>query len=247
MHLGRRTQKRKWGPFRLGVALFSVAACLLTLVVLGADGQYVGEETCALCHEDAAEGFAVTAHGRAGIEGWDGSFACESCHGPGEAHVDSEGEVEHIVRPGSQLSSERCLSCHGGQVARHWQGSTHESFDLQCSDCHQVHSPWTNDHALANQQVTESCLGCHNSMRKHLHQRSSHPLQEGLMSCISCHDPHGSVAEASIAALTPNDKCYECHADKRGPYLFEHAPVREDCGTCHEPHGRTGENEVRFT
>ena len=57
------------------------------------------------------------------------------------------------------------------------------------------------------------------------------------MSCVSCHDPHGTPAEANIAALTPNDKCYECHAAKRGPFLFEHAPVREDCMTCHDPHG----------
>ena len=29
-----------------------------------------------------------------------------------------------------------------------------------------------------------------------------------------------------------------CHADKRGPFVFEHASVRvEGCGTCHAPHG----------
>jgi DmsE family decaheme c-type cytochrome len=25
--------------------------------------------------------------------------------------------------------------------------------------------------------------------------------------------------------------------DKRGPFLWEHPPVREDCLNCHEPHG----------
>jgi DmsE family decaheme c-type cytochrome len=74
-------------------------------------------------------------------------------------------------------------------------------------------------------------------MRKTLHQRSRHPLQEGLMSCVSCHDPHGSTAIASVSALTPNDKCYECHAEKRGPFLFAHQPVQEDCMTCHDAHG----------
>jgi len=34
-----------------------------------------------------------------------------------------------------------------------------------------------------------------------------------------------------------NDNCYSCHAEKRGPFLWEHAPVREDCSICHEPHG----------
>jgi DmsE family decaheme c-type cytochrome len=34
-----------------------------------------------------------------------------------------------------------------------------------------------------------------------------------------------------------NDLCYTCHAEKRGPYLWEHAPVRENCLNCHYPHG----------
>ena len=57
------------------------------------------------------------------------------------------------------------------------------------------------------------------------------------MSCVSCHSPHGSAAIGEISALTPNDKCYQCHAEKRGPFLFPHQPVAEDCGKCHSPHG----------
>src|SRR3546814_15420878 len=30
---------------------------------------------------------------------------------------------------------------------------------------------------------------------------------------------------------------YQCHAEKRGPMLFEHAPVRDSCLNCHTPHG----------
>jgi DmsE family decaheme c-type cytochrome len=36
---------------------------------------------------------------------------------------------------------------------------------------------------------------------------------------------------------TINDQCYSCHADKRGPYVFNHPPVEENCATCHNPHG----------
>ena len=36
---------------------------------------------------------------------------------------------------------------------------------------------------------------------------------------------------------TTNETCYECHQDKRGPHLWEHAPVVEDCSLCHLPHG----------
>ena len=36
---------------------------------------------------------------------------------------------------------------------------------------------------------------------------------------------------------TLNQTCYTCHADKRGPLLWEHAPVSEDCSLCHTSHG----------
>jgi DmsE family decaheme c-type cytochrome len=41
---------------------------------------------------------------------------------------------------------------------------------------------------------------------------------------------------------TVNETCYDCHAEKRGPFLWEHAPVREDCTNCHTPHGSNYEN-----
>ena len=32
--------------------------------------------------------------------------------------------------------------------------------------------------------------------------------------------------------------CVNCHGDKRGPFIYEHAVVKlEGCSTCHEPHG----------
>ena len=39
-------------------------------------------------------------------------------------------------------------------------------------------------------------------------------------------------------AGTNEEACLKCHVDKRGPFVFEHAPVRiEGCETCHIPHG----------
>jgi DmsE family decaheme c-type cytochrome len=57
------------------------------------------------------------------------------------------------------------------------------------------------------------------------------------MACSDCHNAHGSTSQASLNKPTLNQTCYSCHTDKRGPVLWEHAPVAEDCGLCHTPHG----------
>ena len=44
-----------------------------------------------------------------------------------------------------------------------------------------------------------------------------------------------------------NDNCYKCHAEKRGPFLFEHAPVRENCLNCHDPHGSINEYSLKMS
>jgi DmsE family decaheme c-type cytochrome len=62
-------------------------------------------------------------------------------------------------------------------------------------------------------------------------------MREGQMACTDCHSPHGSTAPAQLVKNTVNETCTSCHAEYRGPFLWEHQPVTEDCSTCHEPHG----------
>jgi len=57
------------------------------------------------------------------------------------------------------------------------------------------------------------------------------------MACSDCHSAHGSAAPAMLVKPTLNQTCFSCHADKRGPLLWEHEPVAEDCSLCHTPHG----------
>ena len=66
---------------------------------------------------------------------------------------------------------------------------------------------------------------------------SHHPVREGLMGCASCHDPHDGTKPKMVSADWVNEKCLSCHTEKRGPFLWEHAPVRENCMNCHDPHG----------
>ncbi|HSF43306.1 MAG TPA: cytochrome c3 family protein, partial [Thermoanaerobaculia bacterium] len=85
--------------------------------------------------------------------------------------------------------------------------------------------------------TTEACLTCHKDVRAEMWKNSHHPIREGEMSCSDCHNPHGAQTAKLIKAASVNEQCYTCHTEKRGPFLWEHAPVRENCLTCHTPHG----------
>ncbi len=132
-----------------------------------------------------------------------------------------------------------------------WAGSPHESRGMKCVDCHQGHAQPAprslgketflpdrlSDVGGLKKSSTELCLQCHQMRRAQL-QRSSHmPFREGKVTCTSCHNPHGSPNPAQLIQSTVNENCYSCHAERRGPFLWSHAPVAENCDSCHEPHG----------
>ena len=42
------------------------------------------------------------------------------------------------------------------------------------------------------------------------------------------------------------EPCLKCHTEKRGPFAYEHPPVRiEGCEICHSPHGSTNSRLLR--
>lgn len=211
--------------------------------VIGSPG-YADPETCKACHEDKYNSYVKGIHGiKADPRTPASKLGCDSCHGPGAAHVKAGGGkgVGGILPlgPKSPLPAEKrnevCLECHlKGRVAM-WHGGSHESRGVSCADCHSIHAGYQKD--LAKHNETEVCIQCHKQIKAQLQRLSRHPIREGKMSCSDCHNSHGTVADKLVSANSINEKCYECHAEKRGPFLWEHAPVTEDCLTCHTPHG----------
>src|SRR5690606_1579374 len=131
----------------------------------------------------------------------------------------------------------QCLGCHQGGNRLHWPGSIHANNKVGCADCHNPMQKTSAVGLLARKSITETCYQCHQQQRAEFRKRSHMPVPEGKMSCVDCHNPHGSVTQPLLKADSVNDVCYTCHAEKRGPFIWEHAPVRESCLNCHQPHG----------
>jgi DmsE family decaheme c-type cytochrome len=213
------------------------------------DATYVGEKVCVTCHAAQAELFKHTLMGRIGMT-QKGKFACENCHGPGSAHVKAGGGrgVGGIIsfRPEdpsrtAQENNAICLACHERGDRTYWNGSTHETRGLMCTNCHTVMKQVSRKFQLKTAFTPDTCYQCHKDRRAENYFSSHMPLREGKITCSDCHNPHGSATEAMLRENSVNDNCYKCHAEKRGPFLWEHAPVRENCLNCHDPHGSTKE------
>jgi len=80
------------------------------------------------------------------------------------------------------------------------------------------------------------CYSCHKAQEIQGKMVSHHPIQEGKVKCGDCHNPHGGP-HGMLSKESVTETCYRCHADKGGPFTFEHPPVAEDCTICHSPHG----------
>lgn len=159
---------------------------------------------------------------------------CLACHTPQDKHL-AEGGRGTVSLP----AASNCLACHQNNDHKrmNWEFSPHAKAKLDCRNCHGVHSPkikelnvgmWKSDR---NSQL---CMSCHKDVAARLTMPSHHPVKEGGLSCVSCHNPHGGK-QTTLAGK--NEQCTKCHQNVRGPKVFEHAPAAEDCTICHNPHG----------
>lgn len=210
-------------------------------------GNYVGADTCLTCHED--HDYKGTAHGRAANPKTPAAtHGCESCHGPGQAHVEAGGDKSLIrnpkVLPPREVSA-ICTGCHYSGEHEFWQGSPHDRRTLTCTTCHSQHSAMSLEKQLTAQSVSQTCGKCHRDKLAKLDRSGHMPVREGKLECTSCHNPHGSQ-NVRMLRVGNNiaEACTGCHAEKRGPFLWDHPPVRENCTTCHDPHGTANDRSL---
>ena len=208
-----------------------------------------GADTCLKCHDEDNEYPVLpifrTAHGEAGDSRSPMALLeCETCHGPAGEHPKRvrEGETRPPIRAFGRdawtpLAEQNavCLRCHDDTPRINWHGGVHEAGAVGCADCHRTHAR-RDPMGDARDQV-DTCNRCHLRQKAEFQRRSSHPVRFGQMRCSDCHNAHGSFAGKLLAAHAKTDLCLRCHAEKRGPVLWPHAPVIEDCTLCHSAHG----------
>jgi len=175
--------------------------------------------------------------------------SCQSCHGESEKHLKGDPSQKGRAAPDivfaehsksyetspAEARSGQCITCHQSGLRVHWTGSQHQTQGVACNSCHTVHTP--KDPVLERISQPDVCFTCHRTQRSEIHLFSTHPILVGKTACSECHNPHGSIGPKMLIKASTNETCYTCHAEKRGPFLWEHSPVFDDCANCHTAHG----------
>lgn len=205
-----------------------------------AASEFVGSETCATCHEEAAKKFSSNPHMKLALAHGKSGATCESCHGAGKAHVDGGGDVTKIFNPAKASPQEvdkTCLGCHAGQHAN-FERSAHAKANVGCISCHSIHKSQDEATLLRASQPT-LCFQCHADQKSQFSMPFHHKVNEGVTNCSDCHNPHGTFNKSNLKSTADqNAICTKCHTETRGPFVFEHAAVKaEGCMACHTPHG----------
>jgi predicted CXXCH cytochrome family protein len=254
--------------------LVSTQSKPIVLAKMG-DAGYVGSDTCKDCHEDQFKAYSHTSHAQLSTIGsWKNKVTgCESCHGPGKDHI-AEGDPTKIIsfkNKSSKETSETCLSCHAGRDERNnFRRGEHWRNDVGCTECHSPHQTAEPARNLASSNTLvktanlekpgfsslrmlkatdpQLCVGCHSEVKAAFSAPFHHKVFEGAMRCSDCHNPHGGFELKQARLATGGDAgCIKCHADKQGPFTFEHAPVKtEGCSSCHTPHGSANPRLLRY-
>ncbi len=160
------------------------------------------------------------------------------------------------IEGATYVGDKACIDCHAN-ISRVFPSSPHARLRVEqpnmagqsgCESCHGPGSKhiamagrWGADKFIINPRKNpEACFQCHQETQAEFHLPQHHPVLEGHMNCVDCHDPHGMdimKPAGGLAMARQNETCGNCHREETRPLIFEHAALREGCIVCHAPHG----------
>ena len=217
---------------------------------------------CDSCHSTAAQYGYDKAHQIGQSHIVELGISCESCHGPAKKHTEyyqnpinrlaSQGKGAHIVNPAkidSKRSSEVCGRCHGnfsdkkgvsstflpGEKLSKW--ATPDDIDEDIDDW-QEQSDDTKNTFWPDGTVFVAG-------RDYLGLLKTACYTKGELSCVSCHQMHGSDPEDQLKkGARKSEQCFSCHKSYKED-ISAHTFHKEDssgsnCVNCHMPYTTWG-------
>lgn len=159
-----------------------------------------GSRLCSMCHDGYPRPGDDVVHAPIA----DGN--CQACHSP---HASNEEKL----LTGDKRSV--CIQCHQDIETRAEVSRSVHSPSLEggsCMICHQPHS--SKEDTLLWSGEIRTCLGCHET------QRHGHPLGSDRIdprtgkpiTCVTCHDPHGTDFPMQLRGDQSRGLCLECHS-----------------------------------
>ena len=151
-----------------------------------------------------------------------GNQSCRDCHQTYFQKFTSSTHARMHFVPNPAAGDSSCESCHGPASLHIAAGGGRGKFILNPG------------------KDATACFNCHLDTHAEFNLPQHHPVIEGKMNCVQCHDPHGldiMKPSGGLALARPNESCAQCHRDQTKPFVFEHEAMREGCTICHSPHG----------
>ena len=211
--------------------------------------EAVDNETCLTCHDAYSQTLAKGPHALTGTaKAHQIQINCVSCHDGAAVHID-DPSADNIGNPSNLEYSQAekvCTQCHQPHTTGMPAFDVHADQDIACTNCHGIHSAARLE---APGTIKTLCSTCHGAVTNDFLANSHHPVTEGAVSCISCHDFTGKSEPNFAHGQTAT--CYGCHPQQSGPYLFEHdaassfSPEGEGCTACHSGHASTNEKLLK--
>jgi predicted CXXCH cytochrome family protein len=159
------------------------------------------------------------------------------------------------IEGASFVGNKSCYECHTN-ISRVFPSSPHARVYFEGArladqtGCEACHGPGSKHIAVGGGRgrfivnpgkESSACFTCHLQQQAEFNLPQHHPVPEGRLNCVQCHDPHGSdimkPAGLGLAMARLNESCANCHREQGKPHVFEHEALREGCTVCHVPHG----------